>query len=120
MRTPLYLRSGTTSGTFTCHLGQAECSIILSELHVGSRGLQGSSPWGQHSLPKVILHQVLLVCQIGQKISISMGILTGLSQPEGMLISMLPRLLAASSISILLLLRHASLQPAAWEPAKAS
>ena len=60
------------------------------------------------------------MCQIGQESSISMGILTRLPQPEGMLISMLPRLLAASSRSILLLLQHASLQRAAWEPAKAS
>ena len=119
MRTPFCLEPGTSLDS-DCQLGQAWFSIIHSELHIGSRGLHGASPWGQHGLPKVILHQVLLVCQIGEKTSISLGILTGLSQPEGMLISMLPRLLAASSMSILLLRRHASLQPAAWESAKAS
>ncbi len=110
----------STTLNSSCQLGQAVSLIIFSELHVSSRCWHGASPWSQHSLPKLILHQVLLVCQIGQKISISMGILTGLPQPEGLLMSMLSRLLAASSRSILLLLqRHASLQPATWESAKA-
>ena len=119
MQTPYCPELRTTLNS-ACQLCQGESSIIPSKLHVSSRGLHGASPWGQHSLSKWILHQVLLVCQVGQETSISMGILTRLSQPEGMLIGMLPRLLAASSMSILLLLRHSSLQPAAWVPAKAS